>query len=60
MRSDTQTISIGSPANNAFEMEQLHDAAALFRSHPHFATPDRVAHAVTRVVTPGPTVLDNR
>jgi RNA polymerase sigma factor (sigma-70 family) len=33
------------------EMEDLHDAAALFRSHPHFAAADHVAHAVTRVVT---------
>lgn len=32
------------------EMEELHDAAALFRSHPHFAAPDRVARAVTAVV----------
>lgn len=42
------------------EMEDLHDAAALFRSHPHFATPDRVTRAVTRVVASrAPTLLED-
>jgi len=30
------------------KMEDLHDAVALFRSHPDFAAPDHVTHAVTR------------
>ena len=41
-------------------MEDLHDAAALFRSHPQFATPERVTRAVTRVMTTrAPTLLDD-
>jgi RNA polymerase sigma factor (sigma-70 family) len=41
------------------EMENLHDAAALFRSHPHFAAPDHVTRAVTQVITArAPTLLE--
>jgi len=42
------------------EMEDLHDAAALFRAHPHFAAPDHVTRAVTRVITTcAPTLLED-
>jgi len=41
------------------EMEDLHDAAALFRSHPHFATPDTVRRAVTGAVSRARTLLDH-
>jgi RNA polymerase sigma factor (sigma-70 family) len=42
------------------EMEDLHDAAALFRSHPHFASPAGVGRAVTDVVaTRATTLLDD-
>lgn len=40
------------------EMEDLHDAAALFRSHPHFTTPDSVLRAVTGAVTRADTLLN--
>src|SRR6185436_15376198 len=33
------------------EMESLHGAARLMRSHPHYAAPDRVAEAVKRLLT---------
>jgi RNA polymerase sigma factor (sigma-70 family) len=41
------------------EMEDLHDAAALFRFHPHFAAPDTVLRAVTGAVTRASTLLDH-
>lgn len=42
-------------------MEDLHDAAALFRSHPDFATPERVTEAVVQVVARrAPTLLEGR
>jgi hypothetical protein len=42
-------------------MEDLHDAAALFRSHPGFAAPERVARAMLQVVVRrAPTLLEDR
>jgi hypothetical protein len=40
------------------EMEDLHDAAALFRSHPHIAAPDTVRRAVTDAVIRAHTLMD--
>jgi hypothetical protein len=32
-------------------MERLHDAAAVFRSHPELRAPERVAHTIMRITT---------
>lgn len=45
-------------ASAVAEMDDLHDTAALFRSHPNFATPERVAQAVTGAISRARTLLD--
>jgi hypothetical protein len=46
-----QRLADAPPIARAMEaMEDLHDAAAIFKSHPNFAPPERLARSVTEAV----------
>lgn len=48
------------PTEQVAEMERLHAAAAIFRSHPRYTAPDRVAAAVTELLArPGLRLLEH-